>query len=132
MLFIAGSFYNDVRAVLTDRIARMPNVTYLGFLNQDEMQTTLAASDLYCQPGSASQTAQAAIACGTPVIVYGEAAYGKFIHGNGVLLSRPEDIQTVLPELVSRPDELARMSDAAYKLAGELLDYRALAARLYR
>ena len=66
------------------------------------------------------------------MIVYGEAAYGKFIHGNGVLLSRPEDIQTVLPELVSRPDELARMSDAAYKLAGELLDYRALAARLYR
>ena len=131
-LFIAGSFYDDVREVLTDRIARMPNVTYLGFLNQDEMQTALAAADLYCQPGSASQTAQAAIACGTPVIVYGEAAYGEFIHGNGVLLSKPEDIQTILPELVSRPDELARMSDAAYKLAGELLDYRALAARLYR
>lgn len=131
-LFIAGSFYDDVREVLTDRIARMPNVTYLGFLNQDEMQTALAAADLYCQPGSASQTAQAAITCGTPVIVCGEAAYGEFIHGNGVLLSKPEDIQTILPELVSRPDELKKMSDVSYEVAHKLLDYRKLAARLYQ
>lgn len=56
----------------------------------------------------------------------------EFIHGNGVLLSKPEDIQTILPELVSRPDELKKMSDVSYEVAHKLLDYRKLAARLYQ
>ena len=131
-LFIAGSFYDDIRNEAERLIDEMDQVTYLGFLSQEEMRTALAACDVYLQPGSASQTAQTAICCGTPVVVSGEAAYRRFIAGNGFLIREPEELRQILPELAAHPEELAAMSARAYAVAEQYFDYRKLAARLYR
>ena len=131
-LFIAGKFYDDIRQEAEALVSEMESVTFLGFLSQDEMQTALAACDLYLQPGSASQTAQAAICCGTPVVVCGEKVYQHFVDGNGFLIRDTEELREILPHVCAHPELLNQMSQRAYEIASQYLDYRKLAARLYR
>lgn len=131
-LFIAGSFYDDIREEAEGLIREMDSVTFLGFLSQKEMQTALAACDLYLQPGSPSHTAQAAICCGTPVVVSGEDAYGLFMQGNGCLIDHADALRTILPDVAAHPEQLAEMSRKAYEVAAQYFDPRKLAARLYQ
>lgn len=130
-LFLGGSFYDDIKEEAERRIATMPCVTYLGFLSQEEMRDALAACDIYLQPGSASQTAQAAIACGTPIVVSGEKAYRRFINGNGYLIKDDLELIDILLSVYNNLGMLDEMSEAAYMIAGKLIDYKKLASRLY-
>ena len=131
-LFIAGSFYDDVRQEAEGLMAAMDCVTYLGFLSQDEMQSALAACDLYLQPGSASHTAQTAICCGVPVIVSDERIYRRFIDGNGYIIRNVQELREIILDTYAHREKLQEMSENAYRVAGEYFDYRKLAARLYR
>ena len=131
-LFIAGSFSGEIKEEAEGLMNGSDRIVYLGFLGQDELQTALAACDLYLQPGSASQTAQAAIACGAPVIVGSRGYYDAFVQENGYLIDDVSELSAILPELLARPDRLAEMSEQSYKVAERFFDYRKLAARLYQ
>jgi len=131
-LFVAGSFSDEIRTEAESLIQESDRIIYLGFLEQDELQTALAACSLYLQPGSASQTAQAAIACGAPIIVGSKGYYDTFIQENGYLIDDVSELSAILPKLLARPDRLAEMSEQSYKVAERFFDYRKLAARLYQ
>ena len=131
-LFIAGSFYDDVRPKLCERIEQMERVCYLGFLDQAQMREALAACDLYLQPGSASQTAQSAICCGTPVVVSGEEEYRLFMDKNGYLIHSADELPAIFTEIAADPRILDAMSENAFAVAARYFDYKMLAARLYR
>lgn len=129
--YIAGSFYDDIKEKAIELIETSNRIKYEGFLQQEELRTLLAASDVYVQPGGASHTAQNAISCGTPVIVAGEKDYGLFVKNNGYIIDNIEEVKDHILELYNNRKKLLFMTEEARKVAKEFFDYKKLASRLY-
>lgn len=130
-LFIAGSFYEDIREEAINIIEKNTQIVYLGFLDIEEMREAMCASDVYLQPGSASQSAQTAIACGTPIILSGRNDYQLFIDGNGYIIDDISEVPSCLTKMDRDREGLAEMSKKSREIACEYFDYRKLARRFY-
>ena len=129
--YIAGSFYDDIKEKAMELIEASGRIKYEGFLQQEELRTLLAASDVYVQPGGASHTTQNAISCGTPVIVAVKKDYGLFVKKNGYIIDDVEQVAGYILELYNNRKKLLNMEEEAGKVAKEFFDYRKLASRLY-
>lgn len=131
-LVLLGSISEDINEELMLLINNDNRVNFLGWKNAEELKNYLCAADMYLQPGSQSATLQNAICCGCPVMIYLHKSYEPFFKGNGFLVETIEDMTKIFETVDNNPEILRKMGEASYMVAYELLDYRKLAARLYK
>lgn len=132
-LAIIGSIPEERKEVLLPLIEADRRVVYLGWKKASELQEYLCASDLYCQPGSVSATLQNAVCCGCPVMTYPHEPYTADLDfGNLMWVKTQEDMEAGFRAIARGEAALDAMRIGSEKCAKEILDYNALAARLYR
>jgi len=132
-LAVIGSVPEKEKENLLPLMAADPRVVYLGWKQSSELLSYLCAADLYCQPGSVSATLQNAVCCGCAVMAYPHLIYTEDLdYGNILWVKSKEDMAAVFRDLADRKTDLAALRENTVRCARELLDYRTLAARLYR
>ena len=132
-LAIIGSVPESEKQTLLPLMEEDPRVIYLGWKQAPELLEYLCASDLYCQPGSVSATLQNAVCCRCPVMTYPHLPYTEDLDfGNLLWVRTQEDMETVFRDLAAKRTNLETLREGSRRCAGELLDYKSLAARLYR
>jgi len=132
-LAVIGSVPEKEKENLLPLMAADPRVVYLGWKQSSELLSYLCAADLYCQPGSVSATLQNAVCCGCAVMAYPHLIYTEDLdYGNILWVKSKEDMAAVFRDLADRKTDLAALRENSVRCARELLDYRTLAARLYR
>jgi 1,2-diacylglycerol 3-alpha-glucosyltransferase len=129
---IAGAISPDIAAEVAPMVAAMPAVADAGWVNAETLIELLCACDCYLQPGTQSATMQLALCARCPVVLDDVASHAPYIVGNGWLVREEKDLETIFRQIASNPSCLRGMSRRSLELASGLLDYRALAARLYR
>lgn len=132
-LTVIGSIPEDRKELLTTLMEQDDRVRYLGWKSGAELQEYLCACDLYCQPGSRSATMQTAVCCGSAIMSYPHEGYVLNLdYGNILWVRAEEDMVAVFQRLADDAAELNTLKKNSNRCARELLDYKALAARLYR
>ena len=132
-LAVIGSIPEEHKAELLAQMDADPRVTYLGWKSGEELQEYLCAADLYCQPGKVSAIMQNAVCCRCPVMLYPHPDYVEGYDYGNILYEKDEaDMSRVFRQLAAGEIDLAALRRGSVRCAEELLDYRALAARLYR
>lgn len=132
-LAIIGTIPDVMKPVLEPLIAADKRVLFLGWKNAVELQEYLCACDLYCQPGSVSATMQNAVCCKCPVMVYPHKPYTEDLDfGNILWVETQDDMINVFRQISHGQINLEELRCGSQKCAQELLDYRKLAARIYR
>lgn len=131
-LFIIGSIPDDMKTVLLPLIDRDDRVFFIGWKSGAELIQYLCAADLYFQPGTQSATMQNAICCGSPVTLFPYTSHQPYIKGNGFFVQSEADFIEVFDKIGGNPKLINEMKQNSLKVARELLDYKQLAARLYK
>lgn len=132
-LAVIGSIPEEHKAELLAQMDADPRVTYMGWKSGDDLQEYLCAADLYCQPGKVSAIMQNAVCCRCPVMLYPHPDYVEGYDYGNILWEKDEaDMSRVFRQLAAGEIDLAALRRGSVRCAEELLDYRALAARLYR
>lgn len=132
-LAVIGSIPEETKAALTAQMEADPRVTYLGWKSGDDLQEYLCAADLYCQPGKVSAIMQNAVCCRCPVMLYPHPDYVEgYDYGNILWEKNEEEMSQIFRQLASGKVDLPSLQSGSERCAEELLDYRTLAARLYR
>ena len=132
-LIIAGSVSDDMKDELLPRFERDKRVKYLGWLTADKLIEYLCAGDMYLQPGTVSATMENAMCCRCAQMLHPTEAYTKaFPKDMAFWVSNENDILSAFKEISSNTDIIGRMRASAYACACDMLDYRKLAARLYK
>lgn len=132
-LAVIGSIPEENKAALTALMDADPRVTYLGWKSGEELQEYLCAADLYCQPGKVSAIMQNAVCCRCPVMLYPHPDYVEgYDYGNILWEKNEEEMSQIFRQLASGKVDLPSLQSGSERCAEELLDYRTLAARLYR
>ncbi|MDY6366166.1 MAG: glycosyltransferase [Oscillospiraceae bacterium] len=132
-LAVIGSIPEENKAELLAQMDADPRVTHLGWKSGDDLQEYLCATDLYCQPGKVSAIMQNAVCCRCPVLLYPHSGYVKdYDYGNVLWVKNEDDMIREFQKLAAGETDLAALQRNSERCAKELLDYRALAARLYR
>lgn len=132
-LCVCGSLPENMKDRLTKLFERDERVVFLGWKTADELVKLLCACDLYLQPGSKSATMENALCCRTAVMLYPHLDYtADFDFDNVLWVSDRGEMERAFRDIADGKiilDELCRNSA---KAASELLDYRKLAARIYK
>lgn len=131
-LLICGSFDQSNEDELRHLIDKDPRVRYLGWKTSDELIDILAATDLYCQPGSQSATMQNAICCGCAILLFPHVSYRDYTNGNVFWAEDEEQIREALVKAISDKEALNGMKEKSLEFAAQHLDYKKLAQRLYQ
>lgn len=131
-LILLGNIPEEMKEEISPLVEDDSRVEFLGWKSSEELQKYLCAADLYLQPGSQSATMQNAICCGCPVMLYPHESHKLYLKGNGFYVETIEDMIEIFKTVDRNPDLLKKMSKASYDVAYDLLDYKKLAARLYR
>ena len=132
-LAVIGSIPEETKASLLAQMDADPRVMYLGWKSGVELLDYLCAADLYCQPGKVSAIMQNAVCCRCPVLLYPHPGYVKdYDYGNLLWVKTEADMAEALRRIAAGETDLAALEQGSQRCARELLDYRALAARLYR
>ena len=132
-LAIIGSIPDDMKPLLEPLMDADDRVVYLGWKSASELLEYLCACDLYCQPGSVSATLQNAVCCGSPIMSYPHPAYtGELNYGNILWAETQEDMAERFRELAAGKVDLEQLRSNSRRCAREVLDYKMIAARLYR
>ena len=132
-LVIIGSITDDVKPELETLMEADPRVVYLGWKSASDLLEYLCACDLYCQPGSLSATLQNAVCCGSPIMSYPHPAYtGELDYNNILWVETQEDMEKVFRKLAAGQADLNELRENSWRCAREVLDYRKIAARIYR
>lgn len=129
-LLIAGSFSSEIKGEAKRLVAADQRIVELGFLDGDGLMRALCATDLYLQPGTASQTSQTALCCGTPIVVRRLEIYRDLLTAGGFLIDGVDELPAVFETVSAFPERLSTMSQDAYEVARSRLDYRALFLQL--
>lgn len=132
MLAVIGSIPEEQKPVLLPLMEADKRVKYLGWKSGAELQEYLCACDLYCQPGSQSATMQNAMCCRCPVMLYPHPSHKDYDWGSILWVETQADMEDSFRALAADPGQLAPMKQRSQACAEALLDYRKLAARLYR
>lgn len=126
-LIIIGVYNDDAsRAIIDPLIASDKRIKFMNFVNGSELTKFVCAADLYIQPGSISQTCQTAVCCGTPLCFNDIPTHREIYNGNGFFVDSEEDIYHVFETIAKNPSILKEMSDKAYLMAKEELDYHVI------
>lgn len=131
-LVLIGTIGDEIRDKLDPLIRRDPRISFLGWKTSIELQEYLCACDMYVQPGGQSATMQNAMCASAPVMIFPHKSHKPYLDGNGFFVEGLEDMRRCFQEISNEPGLLAPMRRRSRELALELLDYRKLAAQLYR
>ncbi len=132
-LIIIGSLSNDIEKELIEIINQDCRVRYLGWKSSKELQEYLCAGDIYCQPGSVSATMQNAVCRYCAIMSYPHLPYTHdFDYGNILWVSTVKEMEDAFKTIADSPEIINQLRENSKKCAHELLDYRVLAARIYR
>lgn len=129
---IAGHLQEDISAQVHAMIEADPRIRFLGWQAPEELRRFLCAADVYVQPGTQSSTMQMSICCRCAVILDDVPSHEPFVNGNGWLIGPKLTLEDAFRAVAEHLDELPAMSEHSASIAARLLDYRSLAARLYR
>ena len=130
---IVGSLQDDIKLAAEKLISVDSRVIFLGWKSPEELKSLLCAADIYVQPGSQSATMQMSICCNCAVILADVASHKPYVKGNGWLVNNSAELDQAFELASSIPTVgLLKMSNRSKEIASELLDYRMLAARIYR
>lgn len=132
-LAVIGSIPDENKTELTRLMKADDRVVYLGWKSGEELQEYLCACDLYCQPGKVSAIMQNAVCRNCPLLLYPHKSYLEYYNWGNVLWVETEaEMTAAFRALAEGTLPLAEMAANSARCAREMLDYRALAARLYR
>lgn len=132
-LAVIGSIPEETEDALRRQMEADSRVMYLGWKSGVELLDYLCAADLYCQPGKVSAIMQNAVCCRCPILLYPHPGYVKdYDYGNLLWVKTEADMAEALRRVAAGETDLAALEQGSQRCARELLDYRALAARLYR
>lgn len=131
-LILIGSMEEDVKKNTDKLIVSDKRIKFLGWKNGDELLEYLCACDLYAQPGSQSATLQNALCCGSAAMLYTHESYKYLLKNSVFYIKTIEDIKSVLEEISKNRESLENKRAQTNKIAREILDYKKLAARVYR
>lgn len=129
---IWGSIPEEEKKNIEPLIEQQDRVIYVGWKQGNEITELLNAIDIYCQPGTQSASMQNAMCCGCAVILYPHPSYQVYLHKNGYFVTTEKDIVLAFQDISAQPQKIKQMKDNSYDFAEKYLDYRKLAARLYR
>ena len=133
VLTVIGSIPEERKSVLLPLMEADARIRYLGWKSGEELQEYLCAADLYCQPGSQSVTMQNALCRYCPVMLYPHPSHtADYDWGEVLWVKTQADMENTFRSITADPAQLAPLRENAEKIARELLDYRKLAARLYK
>lgn len=132
-LVIIGSIPEEENQNLRPLMEADSRVKYLGWKQASELLEYLCACDLYCQPGYVSATMQNAVCCNCPIMAYPHISYTEALdYGNILWVKTREDMVDTFQNLAVGKIDLSVLRKGSERCAGELLDYRVLAARIYQ
>lgn len=131
-LFLAGSFSNSIQKKAMEKIGKDKRIVYLNFFSKEELIFLLCATDLYLQPGTASQTAQTAMGCGCPLVVANIPVYKELIRENGYIIENIKEIDDIFKDISNGGIALDEMSKNSFLVAKNLLDYKKIVDNIYR
>ena len=132
-LAVLGSIPEESKPMLLPLIEADKRIKYLGWKTGEELQEYLCAADLYCQPGSVSATLQNAICRNCAIMSYPHPPYMAVLdYGQFFWAKTQADMEQAFKQIKQDPAHLDTLRTNSRRCATELLDYRKLAARLYR
>jgi glycosyltransferase involved in cell wall biosynthesis len=129
---IAGHLQDDIHAEVETLINQDARIHFLGWKKPEELRHLLCAADIYLQPGTQSATMQMSLCCRCAVILDDVPSHEPFIDGNGWLIGTKLSLAQAFNIVCETADCLPQMSARSAEIALKLLDYKSLAARLYR
>ncbi|WP_332742526.1 glycosyl transferase family 1 [Hydrogenophaga sp.] len=131
--FIAvGHIHDDIASEAAALISRDPRIVFDGWKSSEELRDLLCAADVYVQPGTQSATMQMSLCCRCAVMLDDVPSHHPFLEGNGWLIGASCSMEQAFEEAGNQPGGLHNMGGKSHAIASRLLDYRSLAARLYR
>lgn len=128
---VVGHLYEEVEDAALALVDADKRILFVSWKTSDELQTILCGADVYCQPGTQSATMQMAISCRCAIILDDVASHKPYHKENGWLVTTEADLKNAFSELSSSGD-VTPMEKKSHALALQMLDYRKIAARLYR
>jgi 1,2-diacylglycerol 3-alpha-glucosyltransferase len=131
-LILAGHLHESVAAKATAMISCDARIQFVGWRTGDELRALLCAADVYLQPGTQSATMQMSLCSRCALILDDVPSHKPYLDGNGWLIGKQLDLDEALALAVADMGQLRLMSSQSGDIALRLLDYRKLAARLYR
>jgi hypothetical protein len=129
---VAGRILPDIEDAVRSHIASDPRIRLLGWQSPEELRTLLCAADVYCQPGTQSATMQMSLANRCAVILDDIPSHHPYMDGNGWLVGTGCSMEQVFSAISADKAGLRKKGHRSYEVALRMLDYRLLAARLYR
>jgi glycosyltransferase involved in cell wall biosynthesis len=130
-MIIIGRIPFDMEPILLPLISQDSRVSFLGWINGIQLMEYLCAADMYLQPGSQSATMENSICCGSPVMLYPYTSYTPYYQENVCYIDTAEDIKKCFEDISMNPGKLKVMSEASYKIAKEMLDYKKIVKQMY-
>lgn len=130
-LVIIGSVPENMKSLLAE-MQTDERITYLGWKSGEELLEYLCAADLYVQPGSQSATMQNAACCRCALALYPHRSHKQLWEDKVFYIETAEDMAALFKKIAENPQMLEDKRRLSYAEAEKTLDYRKLAARIYR
>ena len=132
--FIAGVLQGSVKEKVEQLIAKDSRITYIGWINSQELMNLLCAADVYVQPGSQSATLQNSICCQCAVIVDDVPSHHPFVKKNGWFVRNEHDLIYAFNDAIKLfiESKLIDKQNESLKIGMRMLDYKILADRITR
>ncbi|MCI3922714.1 glycosyltransferase family 4 protein [Paenibacillus sp. TRM 82003] len=131
-LILIGSLPEGVKENVTRMIESDFRASYHGWKSGEELIDYLCASDLYLQPGTQSATMQNALCSGSSAAVFPYPSHKYLLNDTVFYIETVQDMIQVLESIANNPQILESKRAQTKEIACKVLDYKVLAARLYR
>ena len=129
---IIGYLLDDIAEEVLALVRKDGRIRFLGWKMAADLRDLLCAADIYVQPGTQSATMQMSLCCQCAVILDDVPSHRPFINDNGWLVGHDLYLDEAFRSASESADRLPLMSRNSAAVASRLLDYKLLAARLYR
>lgn len=130
--FLAGHVHEDVAADVDVIVGNDKRISFLGWMQPDDLFALLCAADIYVQPGTQSVTMQMSLCARCAVILDDVAAHQPYLAGNGWLVGKQMSLSQAFAQVVAlAPGQLKEMKTNSGDISRALLDYSLLARRIY-
>lgn len=127
---IAGSLDEKIESDFKKLLAKDDRISYIGWVESDQLLELLCMCDVYVQPGSQSATMQLSVSARCPVILDDVPSHRHSFYNNGFLVESTEQLIDSFKKISDNPSILHQMSENSFIYAKENLDYSKLANRL--
>lgn len=131
-LLIAGSLGQDIEEEALQLFATDSRINFLGWKSGADLLELLCATDVYLQPGTVSVTLQNSLCCRCAAMVYPYELYKWILEDVGYYAETNEDMQKIFENISVNRDEMLNKRKLSFERAKTILDYKIIAARLYK